>query len=705
MATISTAIQLHDRVTAPINNIISAIENVCSAFDSVENSMNGGFDARTIDSARAALNEAVNEADRLGDEIARCAGEQDDFNDSVRQGTNAADGLVGKIMGLVGAYAGLQAVGKLVNTSDDFTQTTARIGMMNNAFNELNETETETSEMMDLIYRAAQDARGSFGDMADVVARFGNNARDAFGSAEEVVAFANGVQKHMVLSSADAQGASAAMFQLSQAMSSGVLRGEELNSLFDNAPTLIQAITDYLGIGTMELREMASEGQITAEVVKNAVFDSIGDVNSQFNSMPMTWNQVWTSMKNKALMQFQPILNKISKMAQDENIQNFIGVLTNSLSTIAGVVTDVIGMVADVTSFFMENMSAIMPIIGIVGGAFLIYLGVLAFVTLANKLHAASEAIKAAKMAMAAGQTFAATAAQHGYNAALMACPLTWIILLIIAIIAIIIVLSQWIAKATGIAESGIGIIVGALAVAAAFIGNLFVAIVNFAIDVFVELWNFIGNFANFFANVFTDPVGSIARLFFDLVDTVLGLLQSVAGAIDAVFGSNLAGGVRGWRNGLKGWVDDTFGKGNEVFKKIDSESMHLNRFEYGEAWNAGIKAGDGIAESLSFDNLMGGLNDLYDGYDAGQIPSNINETAENTGEISDTLNDTEEELKYLRDIAEREIINRFTTAEIKIEQTNNNNISSDMDIDGIMDKWNSDFEEILVTAAEGVHA
>jgi tape measure domain-containing protein len=689
--------------------------------------MNGGFDARTIDSARAALSEAVNEADRLGDEIARCAGEQDDFNDSVRQGTNAADGLVGKIMGLVGAYAGLQSVGKLINTSDDFTQTTARIGMMNNAFNELNGTETETSEMMNLIYRAAQDARGSFGDMADVVARFGNNARDAFSSQEEVVAFANLIQKQMTIAGAGTAEASNAMLQLSQALGSGKLRGDELNSIFEQAPNLIQTIADYIqnnervarqmadAVGVsyesmstnamMHIRSLAEEGQLSADIVKNAIFDASDEINTQFESMPMTWGQIWTSMKNTALMQFQPVLNKISEMANDGNLQNFLGTLTNSLSMVAMGVANVIELIANVTSFFIEHMSTIAPILAVVGIALLAYLAVLTVVTIANKLHALSESIKAASMMMSTGATFAATAAQHGFNAALMACPLTWIIMLILAVVVVIILLVNWIAKATGAAQSGIGIVVGALAVAGAFIGNIFIALINFAIDAFAILWNFIGAFVNFFANVFTDPVGAIARLFFDLVDTVLQLLESLASAIDTIFGSNLAGAVSGWRSGLKGWVDDKFGKGDEVWEVLDPSAMHLDRFEYGEAWDAGVQFGDGLADKLSFDDPLGGIENPYEGYDASQIPANISETAENTGEIADTLTETEEELKYLRDIAEREIINRFTTAEIKIEQTNNNNINSDMDIDGIMDKWNSDFEEILVTAAEGVHA
>ena len=703
---ISTSIELYDRISAPIYKMLSALDNLTSAFEDVETSMDGTFDRSNIDSARQAIDEAANDLNQVGNEIDENERKQDEFNDSVREGASATDGLMGKVMGLVGAYMGLQAVGKLVEMSDEFTQTTARIGMMNDAFNELNGTETETSEMMDLIYRAAQDARGSFGDMADVVARFGNNARDAFANQEEVVAFANLIQKQMTIAGAGTVEASNAMLQLSQALGSGTLRGDELNSIFEQAPNLIQSIADYMEIPIGSIREMAQEGELSAQVVKDAIFAATDEINAQFNAMPMTWGQIWTSMKNMALMQFQPVLNKISEMAQDEDIQGFTRGLMRSLATVAIILANIVGLVANVSAFFARNWTTISPIVMGVVFALLTYLAVLTWVTIQNKLHAISEAVKAAAQTMSTGATFAATAAQHGFNAALLACPLTWIILLIIALVGILIALSGWIAKTTGIAQSGIGIVTGALAVAVAFIGNLFVGIVNFAIDIFVVLWNFIGSFANFFANVFTDPIGAVARLFFDLVDGVLGLLETLARGIDAVFGSNLAGAVNGWRKGLSGWVDDKFGKGVEVFEKVDASSMHLGRFEYGNAWEKGAAFGDGLASKF------GGIGwdtskDIYEGYDCevGQLPSNVAETAENTGKTANALDITNEELKYLHDIAERDVINRFTTAEIKVDMTNNNNISSDMDIDGVINLLTIKVNEAMEQAAEGVYA
>ena len=261
--------------------------------------------------------------------------------------------------------------------------------------------------------------------------------------------------------------------------------------------------------------------------------------------------------------------------------------------------------------------------------------------------------------------------------------------------------------------------------VAAAYIGNLFVVLINHVIDIFVVLWNFIASFVNFFGNVFNDPVGAIARLFFDLADVVLNILESLASAIDTIFGSNLAGAVSGWRSSLGSWVDSTFGKGTEIMAKMDSSSMHVGRFEYGAAYDAGYKFGKGIDDKVSnFDpsSLLPDAQDYkgtYDGgdamapagagaggpaADAANTAANTGQTAANTAAIADSLDISNEQLKYLRDIAERETVNRFTTASIKVEMTNHNSVSSGMDIDGIVDSLTSKVGNAMAKMAEGVH-
>lgn len=289
---------------------------------------------------------------------------------------------------------------------------------------------------------------------------------------------------------------------------------------------------------------------------------------------------------------------------------------------------------------------------------------------------------------------------------------IVWIIVLIIALIALFYAAVAAVNKFAGTSVSATGIICGVFAVAGAFIGNLFVTLINFVIDIFVVLWNFIAAFANFFANVFNDPVAAIARLFFDLVDTILSLLQSLASAIDTIFGSNLAGAVSGWRDSLGGWVDSTFGKGTEVMAKVNASDYHLDRFEYSGAWDAGYSFGEGIEDTISnfdpsslFNTNIPSASDYTDlsNY-TGSIGDGVGDIADNTGSIKDSLDITEEDLKYLRDIAEQEAINRFTTAEITIEQTNNNNVSGSMDLDGVVSGLTDAVNEAVDIITEGVH-
>ncbi len=639
------------------------------------------------------------------------------FNQEIRAGTQQADAMMGAIKGAVAAYVSIQSVGKAFGLSDGLTLTTSRLDLMNDGVQ-------STSELLNMVYAAAQDARGSFSDMAGVVARFGNNAGDAFSSSEEVVAFADLVQKQMTIAGAGTQEAANAMLQLSQALGSGVLRGDELNSIFEQAPNLIQSIADYLDVPIGKIREMASEGELSADIVKAAIFASADEINAKFEQMPMTWGQVWQSMQNTALIAFLPVLQRLNQIANSDDLQAFVNGAMEAMATLANVILDIFDLVAMVGGFIADNWSVTSPVIYGVIAALAVYAAYLGIVKGLELSHAAASAIYAAAMsakigitAALTGSTMAATAAQMGYNGALYACPIVWIVVLVIALIAALVALCNWIAQATGAANSGIGIIVGALSVALAFIGNLFVALINMVIDLFVALWNLIAAFVNFFGNVFTDPVGAIARLFFDLADTILSLLQTLAGAIDAIFGSNLSGAVQGWRDDLGGWVDETFGQGKEIMATVRSEDWHFDRFEYGEAWDAGVAVGDGIAETIDNFSLLDifGSTDIPDPQDytsgfggvieSAGIGDRLGDIAGNTDTIKDSLDVTEEDLKYLRDIAEQETVNRFTTAEISIDMSGmRNTVNSGDDIDGFMAKLTDSVNEAVDNMTEGVH-
>lgn len=700
-----------DKVNNDIETLRGQLNDAIKLQEQLSSAM-GDMDVGTANQAYNQLNNTIDSAERnIRDNMSA----QEQFNSSIQEGSSWMDELKGKIGAAVVAYASLRGISNVINISDELTLTTARLNMMNDGLQ-------STKQLQDLIFLSAERSRASYTDTADIVAKLGLRASDAFDSNVQTIQFAENLNKQFIIAGASQEEMNSASLQLTQALGSGVLRGEELNAVFEAAPNVIQTIADYLDVPIGKIREMASDGEITAEIVKNAMLSATDDINAQFDSMPKTFGQIATSIKNNALMAFQPILQRLNDIANSESFDALVNGIVSALVIVAGVVTEIFDLVASVAGFVSENWSIIEPLMigaSIALGAYvsallaynavqLVTNGIKAAASLAASVHASA-------LMMESGQTFAATVAQHGFNAALLACPITWIVIAIIAIVAALYAgVAAW-NKFTGTSISATGIIVGAIFSAGAFIGNLFIAVVNFAIDAFGVLWNFIAAFANFFGNVFNDPVGSVARLFFDLVDTVLGLLESLASAIDTIFGSDLAGAVSGWRNNLNSWVDETFGKGEEVMEKFDASQYHLGRFEYGEAWDAGYNIGEGIESSISnfdpsslFDSNIPNPDDyanaMNGALDDGALGAGVGDTANNTKGIKDSLDITEEDLKYLRDIAEQEAINRFTTAEIKIEMNNTNQINNEMDLDGVVDHLATKLEEQMEIAAEGVH-
>ena len=674
---------------------------------SVLNRAVSNMDVWTANNAYQRLSDTVENTERY---IRDNVDEQGRFNRAISEGASNADNLTNTIKGAVAAYATVQTVGKALDLSDTLTSTAARLSMMNDGLQ-------TTNDLQNMIYQSAERARGSYQATADAVSKLGTMAGDAFASSGEIVAFMEQVNKQFTIAGTSASGMDAAMLQLTQAMGSGVLRGEEYNSILEQAPNIIETIANYLDVPKGKLKEMAAEGVITADVIKAAMFAAADETNAKFEAMPKTFGQIATSFRNTALMAFQPVLSKLNAIANSASFQQFVSGVAAGAATIAEGLLMVVELLMSIFSVVSDNWPIISPIIYSIAAALALYYGYLMLVRTAEIVGTGIKAAlalasyaHAAATGTEASATAAATAAQLGFNTALLACPITWIVLAVMALVALFFAAIAAVNKFAGTTLSAIGIVSGAIAVAGAFIGNIFVAMINFTMDVFAALWNYIAAFANFFANVFNDPVASIARLFFDLADTILSLLEALAGAIDALFGSNLAGAVSGWRGNLKGWVDSTYGRGEEVMAKVSAEDYHLQRFEYSGAWDAGYNFGSGLGGSAKFDpsSYLGGIlpgagaGDIGD--QIGGIGGGVNDIAGNTGAIKDALDITEEDLKYLRDIAEQEAINRFTTAEITIEQTNNNHIRGSMDLDGVVSKLTDAVNEAANIIEEGVH-
>lgn len=636
--------------------------------------------------------------------------EQGRFNQEIRNGISQADNLLHTIAGAAGAYVSIQTIGNMLNISDELVQTTSRLNLMNDGLQ-------TTDELVSMVYVAAEDARGSFAEMSSVVARFGNNAKDAFSSSAEVVAFANLIQKQMTIAGASTAEASNAMLQLSQALGSGVLRGDELNSIFEQAPNLIQNIADYLDVPIGQIREIASQGELSADVVKAAIFAASDDINAKFNEMPMTWGQIWQSMQNTALIAFRPVLKRLNDLANSDDFQALVEGAIEAMVLFSDVVLDVFDLMATVGGFVVDNWSVIEPIILAVAAAFGIYTVALSSYNIVQAISNGLEAlaafqssVRAASLYMEAGATFTATAAQYGFNTALLACPVTWILILIVAIIAALYVLAGVLTNTTGVFISGTGLVLSVLFTAAAIVWNIFVGIYNFIVEIFASLMNYTISVVEFFANVWTDPVGSIVWLFTAMADSILGVLAAIASAIDAVFGSNLTSAVRGWQSSLDGLVADKFGSGNVSILRMEADDTKLNRWAYEDAVESAMTIGNNfesnLADWFNVDNIPT-ADDFLSGFDTSGmngIGDDISDIAGNTGSIADSMDVTEEELKYLRDIAEQEAVNKYTTAEIHIEQTNNNNISSDMDLDGVVTGLTDAVNEAVEIITEGVH-
>lgn len=678
-----------------------------------QNSLNQAMQNMDVSAANDAylrLSQTVGNTERY---IRDNVDEQGRFNQEISAGTQQVNELTNTIKRAVAAYVSIQTVGKALNISDELVQTTSRLNMMNDGVQ-------TTAELVNMVYAAAQDARGSFSQMADVVARFGNNAKDAFSSSEEVVAFADLIQKQMTIAGASTQEAANAELQLSQALGSGVLRGDELNSIFEQAPNLIQNIADYLDVPIGKIREMAADGELSADVVKAAIFSAADDINSKFNEMPMTWGQIWQSMQNTALIAFQPVLQRLNDLANSEAFQTFIQGAIEAMATLANILLNVFDLAVSIGTFIGDNWSIIAPIVYGIVAALTAYIAISAIVAAINGVMAIAEGVKAAAQMMATGATFAETAAQQGLNAALMACPLTWIIMLILALIVVIFAVCNAIAKMTGIANSGFGVITGGVNVVIQFFKNLGLTVANIALGI----GNAIAALASNMMTAFHNAICSVQSWFYNLLSTALSVIEGICSAL------NKLPFVEFDYSGISSAADDYAAKASEAAgNKEDYQSISdafnegfttFDAFQDGwvsDAFNAGAAWGDGIADKVSNFSLSdvfgqtdipnvgdytSGFNDAIANSGVGDSIGNIDD---NTGKIKDSLEVSEEDLKYLRDIAEQEAINRFTTAEINVDMSGmQNTVNSGDDIDGFMTKLTDSVNEAVDNMTEGVH-
>lgn len=682
-----------------------------------QNSLNQAMQNMDVSAANDAylrLSQTVGNTERY---IRDNVDEQGRFNQEISAGTQQANELTNTIKRAVAAYISIQSVGKALNISDELASTTARLNLMNDNLQ-------STQELTNMVYAAAQDARGSFGDMASNVAKLGTLAGDTFSSSAEIVAFANQLNKQMKLSGASTEEASSAMLQLTQSLAKGTLNGDELTSVMENGSMVIQTIADYMGVAQGEIKDLAADGQVTSDIIIAAMLGAADETNAAFATLPLTWSDIWQNIKNAALVAFQPVLQRINDFANSTVVQNFANGVIEAMAVISNVVLNIFDLIGTVGGFIADNWSVISPIIyGVIAAlaVYAAYLGIVKGIEIASAaataIHSVAMSAKIGVMAALTGQTMAATAAQMGYNGALYACPVVWIIVLIIALIAVIMAVCSAIAKMTGIANSGFGVITGGVNVVIQFFKNLGLTVANIALGI----GNAIAALASNMMTAFHNAICSIQSWFYNLLSTALSVIEGICSAL------NKLPFVEFDYSGISSAADDYAAKASEAAgNKEDYQSISdafnegfttFDAFQDGwasDAFNAGAAWGDGIADKVSNFSLSdvfgktdipnvsdytSGFNDAIANSGVGDSIGNIDD---NTGKIKDSLEVSEDELKYLRDIAEQEAINRFTTAEVTINQTNNNNVSSDTDLDGFITALDDAMGEAIESITEG---
>ncbi|HBG1513516.1 TPA: tape measure protein [Clostridioides difficile] len=761
MATIQTSIRIFDGMTPAFRNMTNAINTTINSFDRLQQRLHNPINTGNIQTSQQSLNNIENILTRIEQNIGKADEQQRRFNEDINKGASNTDRLLGSVKKITGAYMGLKTIGGLGSLSDQMTNTNARLSMINDG-------QLSDGGLNKMIFQSAERSRASYLDTAQIVSRIGMNAGSAFSSTREIVSFAEQLNKKFVIAGASTEEMNSALLQLTQGLGSGVLRGEELNAVFESAPNIIKSIADYLDVDVGKIRGMASEGMLTADIVKNSLLAASAETNAQFEKMPFTIGQIFTSVKNNAVMIFGAIQKKIEDTVSSGGFRTFIVNVTDAIYVLGSVgysvfngfidllsspafrgftnmmivgislITQGLGWIItqalNVANVFTQNWSIIAPVIWGIVAAIAIYSLALAGMWLWEKLVAASKFVVMFAQMLLNTQTLAGykslvlyALGQWGVNEAMLACPIFWIVAGIIALVAVLFVGVAIFNHFAKTSVSAIGVVAGAISVAASFIGNIFVATGNMLIDIVALIWNTFATFAEFLANVFNDPLGSIIRLFSGMADVVLGILRSIASAIDTIFGSNLANAVSGWQDKLQGWTDKVAGEAKIKVERMDPNKLHFDRFNYGKAWDAGYKWGDKLETNIKnkFDiNKIAedakkklGLDDLWDkkyglgdrigsaGLNSplGDLGKNAKDTAGNTAKMAKTMDKSQEDLKYLRDIAEQETINRFTGVNIKIDMNNTNNINSEADVDGIVNVLTEKLNDAMVVSAEGI--
>lgn len=582
-----------------INGQIKAQGEALQAIGKASNYVNvSGFDQMTkaIKESNAALVETIKNQEQLGRKTQETDGHANNLLKTMRN-IAATAGVTSLVKGFLGL-------------SDSQAQINARLNLMKD------ETHS-VAQLNDLIYQSALRSRAAYSDTADAVGKMGLNAKNAFSSNEELIAFTEQVNKQFKIGGASAQEQSNAMIQLTQAMAAGVLRGQDLNSILAAAPGIARTIEESMGWASGSIKQYAEDGKVTAQVVKNSLLNMADETNEKFASMPMTLSDAMTQGKNIVQHSAKEMAQAWNDFIQTDKGQEILGETISLFSALTQVGTDALASIGQGALFVADNMDMIIPMLTAVGAVFLF--------------------VKAQAI-----QTALASAAAAGTHAAAWAAA-NWPVLLMAALFAGALIAAQ---------QFGVG-----MQEVGGWVGQVFGMTYAVGYNVFATLWNVIASFAEFFANVFNDPVAAIAHLFSDALDAILSMVETVAGAIDALTGSHLQGAVSGFRGKMSSWVDSTFGENAIQIKRMANLDIGTTAAEWG---NYGANLGAKLDNlSLNIGDLAGSFGDLQlgDGIGKGDI-ANVGKVGK-VGKVDD-IKLSDEDLKIHRDLAERRYMNRI---------------------------------------------
>lgn len=719
MATIKSQMTLNDGWSSVLKKITRALDITLTSFEQVQRASGKAMDVTAIEAARGALVKASSAVDEMAENYRRAAQEEERLNRNIKQGASAMDGLLGKVTSVAAAYA---SIGKAKSFATD------ALGAADMQIGAQVQLKTVMGNMGSLDYydqvldkAGAIQGKGIYGDEA-MIAGAGELAT-YFSDGEAILSMMDTLSNYAMGMSGGGALDTAAMVDYATGI------GKIMTGSYD---AMTKKGFEFTDIQKAIIEGSANEAQIVAELgaeylSMSADMQAAAVIGSVIDE---GWAGLYETMSNIPEGKLIQLNNTLGDIKENVGagiypaVLNFVSMIQSNLpriksaamglATMFGVIITVLtGMVEGVISFgtaVADNWGWIGPIIYGIAGALAVYYGwqmaVNAVEMISNGLHiamAAAQMIHAAATGALTAATAADIAAQNGLNAALYACPIVWIVILIIALIAAFCAAVAAVNHFAGTSYSATGLIAGAFAVLGAHVINTFI----------VPFWNRLASVANFLGNVFNDPVAAIKVLFYDMALTVIGYICNMASAIEAVINK-----IPGIKVDITSGLDGFYSQLEQAQQAVKDESgwveyvAKMDYIDYSDAASAGYAFGQGIEDKVGglFSYTPGTIDDYtgtgWDNFMMNDLSNDVGAIADNTGGMADALEVSGEELKYLRDIAERDAINRFTTAEVKIDMTGmQNRIDSSMDLDGVIRELTDGFSEALVTAAEGVHA